>query len=80
MNLSSIPIPTPAHNPRLYLEECAVLRRVSVQTVRRWVEAGLPAQRHGRITVLMSDLMSWPGENKSSLSIPTTPDAEVADA
>jgi len=78
MNLSSIPIPTPAGDPRLYLEECAVIRRVSVQTVRRWVEAGLPAQRSGRITVLMSDLMAWTGENKDSLSIPTAPNAEVA--
>jgi hypothetical protein len=51
-------LPTPEDDPLLLLEECALLARVSVPTIRRRIAAGLPALRSGRVLVRRSDLLA----------------------
>jgi len=42
----------------LLLEEAAIIARVSVVTLRRWIAAGLPSLGSGRVLVRPSDLMA----------------------
>ena len=42
----------------LLLEEAALIARVSVVTLRRWIAAGLPSLGSGRVLVRPSDLMA----------------------
>jgi hypothetical protein len=73
--------PPTHHDERLLvLEEAALLAHVSVGTVRRWINAGLPSYGTGRILIRPCDLMAHlqrphKMKSKASPSVPPLQDA-----